>query len=427
MKRNIVLALLCAVSAGSTAAAQDRSIPAYLTTKAPKIDGKIDAGEWDAAGPAIFVNKDRPDAGFGNAIAEDPFGGDADLSFQFRAMWEAPYTVYMLVEINDDIAMSDDPPNLWERDQVELFFDGNDQHGNSTPEEFQWWDHPEPFGKFGVSRYNTWEGNAGRMTDSTDNLYANDDTDFIAAAAQAAETGVKGNYFVEYAVSIESMFLRDAFSGDAQTKAADEIVADHTMIKAQVAVSDDDNFEDTNANTSRSSSLAHLGLSDWRMTTEFADLLFKSAYSAGPKGDFNKNGSLDIADIDALSAAVKANSNDLKYDVDGNSKVDDDDRGYWLHSLKKVWVGDADLSGGFDSNDMVTVFIAGKYETGAAASWGDGDFDGDGTFGSSDLVAAFVDGGYEAGPHAAVAAVPEPSALVLLTLGVLPMLRRKQG
>jgi len=68
---------------------------------------------------------------------------------------------------------------------------------------------------------------------------------------------------------------------------------------------------------------------------------------------------------------------------------------------------------------LVTVFGAGKYETGADATWVEGDWDGDGVFGSGDLVFAFGGGGYELGPRGAVAAVPEPSAMLCTIIGAL--------
>ena len=73
----------------------------------------------------------------------------------------------------------------------------------------------------------------------------------------------------------------------------------------------------------------------------------------------------------------------------------------------------------------------GKYEQpGATAVWSEGDWNGDGVFGTGDLVAALSDGGYELGPRTDVAAVPEPSAIVLSLLGLAGLLglsRRRQG
>jgi hypothetical protein len=47
-------------------------------------------------------------------------------------------------------------------------------------------------------------------------------------------------------------------------------------------------------------------------------------------------------------------------------------------------------------------------------------------FDSSDFVAAFSSGGYEIGPRAAVSAVPEPSSVALLLMGMLPFIRRRK-
>ncbi len=142
-------------------------------------------------------------------------------------------------------------------------------------------------------------------------------------------------------------------------------------------------------------------------------------------GDFDDSGALDAADIDALTTEViKGPGANVAYDVTADGFVNEQDREKWVNELKWTWFGDADLDGEFNSADFVLVFVAGKYETQASATWGEGDWSGDLKFDSSDFVTAFVAGGYELGkrPPNAPAAVPEPAAISLLTAGALAWL-----
>jgi hypothetical protein len=130
------------------------------------------------------------------------------------------------------------------------------------------------------------------------------------------------------------------------------------------------------------------------------------------QGDFNGNGILDAADIDQLSAQVRASKNDPPYDLNSDLVVDDLDRQSWVHDLKSSYLGDADLNGTFDSTDLVQVLAFGEYEDGVElnSTWLTGDWDGDGDFTSGDLVVALADGGYQAG----LGAVPEPNGVASL-------------
>ncbi len=60
--------------------------------------------------------------------------------------------------------------------------------------------------------------------------------------------------------------------------------------------------------------------------------------------------------------------------------------------------GDVNLDGRFSSEDVVLVFTAGKYDTGAEAGWTEGDWNQDRLFNSDDLVFANEAGSYE-GPN----------------------------
>ena len=91
------------------------------------------------------------------------------------------------------------------------------------------------------------------------------------------------------------------------------------------------------------------------------------------------------------------------------------------HEGASYMAGDATADGLFDSADMVTIFQAGKYETGNVANWYEGDFSGDFLVTSADLVVALQTGLYNV--HGQTIAVPEPSSVVLWLIGVCCAIR----
>ena len=82
---------------------------------------------------------------------------------------------------------------------------------------------------------------------------------------------------------------------------------------------------------------------------------------ASNNGDFDNNGSLEGADIDALVAAIASGSMDLTFDLTGDGMVDGDDLGEWLvvagaanlPSGNPYLVGDANLDGAVDGQDFI--------------------------------------------------------------------------
>jgi hypothetical protein len=144
----------------------------------------------------------------------------------------------------------------------------------------------------------------------------------------------------------------------------------------------------------------------------------------GPS-DFDLDGAFGIGDIDLLSAQIQAATGNLAFDVDGNGSLDVEDLNSFVTgaSTMNSYIGDSNGDGVFNSDDLVTVFVAGKYESGTSATWAAGDWNANGLFDSDDLVAAFVGGGYELGAKAATSAVPEPSSIMLLVLGMVGLAR----
>lgn len=151
-------------------------------------------------------------------------------------------------------------------------------------------------------------------------------------------------------------------------------------------------------------------------------------FGEGTLGDFNGNGQLDVEDIDLLTMESASGSDTPSFDLNGDQRVNVDDVNVWVRDLRNTWIGDANVDGEFNSSDFVAVFQAGKFENLLPAKWSEGDWNGDGLFNSTDFVAAFQDGGFEQGPRPenAVIAVPEPSAAILLSLGVVGIVRRRR-
>lgn len=130
----------------------------------------------------------------------------------------------------------------------------------------------------------------------------------------------------------------------------------------------------------------------------------------------------------AVNYAINGPATDPLAPLDNGTLTDPSARAAYVHDTLKTWIGDSNLDHVFNSSDLVDVFTAGQYEDGVAgnSTWATGDWNGDGEFSSSDFVAAFSDGGYEQGPRAAVSAVPEPSSLSLLLVGVLGFRRKSR-
>ena len=97
----------------------------------------------------------------------------------------------------------------------------------------------------------------------------------------------------------------------------------------------------------------------------------------------------------------------------------------WIRELRQTSIGDANLDGVFDSEDLVLALQGGKYvvDVGNAkmATWTEGDWNGDMRFDSGDLVFAYQD--YVGGP---TPVVPEPDSLMPVMTGAVGMAIRRR-
>ncbi len=150
------------------------------------------------------------------------------------------------------------------------------------------------------------------------------------------------------------------------------------------------------------------------------EIVFLRRIDEPKPGGCDLNGDLicDVSDIDQLTQAVRSGSQNPSHDLNGDRRINQEDRVVWVEELKRTYFGDANLDGEFNTADFVRVFQAGEYEDNVAdnSGWSDGDWDGDGDFGTRDLVFVFQRGGFEAGSRPILLAVPEPASAASTSL-----------
>lgn len=112
----------------------------------------------------------------------------------------------------------------------------------------------------------------------------------------------------------------------------------------------------------------------------------------GIPGDVNGDDVVNVADIDAVFAAVSAASSDEEFDVNEDGDVTGDDANYIVEEILDTRAGDVDLNGVVDFPDFLT--LSGNFGK-TEAAWSDGDFNGDGVVDFSDFLALSGNFGFD--------------------------------
>ena len=389
------IVLLAVAWAGPANAQDDILAQIQKTATAPTIDGVTNDAVWAQATAH----------GLDEFYGTDTLEGPEDLDITWRALWDDA-NLYVMFDVTDDVIVMEESCN-WEDDSVELYIDAQ----NLDVEEYNIAGGDDDVPVYQLTAL------AGFDADSVCAKvpyaeFENGDTSWFTQGINSYDDGGdETSTYYPQGTDVSQAVIHDdnhwsfevAFPWSSLDETPSNIMARGSM-GFGVAYNDDDD----EAGRDTQPIWGDSGLDTlWHVASAIPSVALSTETVGGGNGtpgDFDGDGDLDAADIDALSAAVRSGGTDSKFDVSGDGAVTEADRGMWVDSLRKTYFGDSNLDGEFNSGDFVTVFTVGKYESGNAANWAEGDWNGDNQFNSSDFVTAFSAGGYEKGPRAAVSA-----------------------
>ena len=123
------------------------------------------------------------------------------------------------------------------------------------------------------------------------------------------------------------------------------------------------------------------------------------AQEGAGKFDLDVDGDVDGDDALALYGGIRASSDDVSLDLNGDGVVSNLDMITMMDEGLGSSVGDSNFDGTFGTADLVIVFQASEYEDGVDgnSTWATGDWNVDGDFTTLDLVFVFQHGKYDRG------------------------------
>jgi hypothetical protein len=157
------------------------------------------------------------------------------------------------------------------------------------------------------------------------------------------------------------------------------------------------------------------------------DIVLFEAWSltTGPGGDFNGDGLWNTLDIDLLGKEIISGSNDLTFDMNDDGLVNLADQDQWradgatVNGFASAYLnGDANLDGKVDAGDLNEVGLNWQR---TVDPWSQGDFDASNFVDAGDLNLLGLNWQKSILP---AAAVPEPSGLTFLLIGLFGVVAR---
>lgn len=270
--------------------------------------------------------------------------------------------------------------------------------------------------------------NADTLALASEGVIADPGMDFFYGSIAANELG---DIVVGFSGSSETQFA-SAYAAVGETDAAGNVSFDDPIL-LQAGVADYERLDNSGRNRWGDYSATVLDPSDpltfWTFqefvaaTDEWAIQITEINLLVSP--DFDNNGLLQCADVDALVLEIVAQTNTASFDLTADGLVNQDDLDRWLDVAGNTNVGgaylvaDANIDGVVNEEDFA-IWLANRFTN--VAAWCAGDFNADGSVGGRDLLLWNAHKFQSSDQQ-----IPEPAALglwMVLFLASLPAVRR---